>query len=178
MSSSLKDQLLKTGLVDSSRAKQAKKPQPGGSIQQRRKAVPVVNENRAKAQQAQGQAAERDRQLNLRRKEEADKKADAAKFRQVVETNRLARADGDVAYNFQHHNKIRKIHVTEAMRKQIVAGSLAIVKLGGQYEVVPADILQKLPASRAASVVSLNEPHSTDSRDSEADHPVPDDLMW
>ena len=178
MSSSLKDQLLKTGLVDSSRAKQAKKPQPGGSIQQRRKAVPVVNENRAKAQQAQGQAAERDRQLNLRRKEEADKKADAAKFRQLVETNRLARADGDVAYNFQHNDKIRKIHVTEAMRKQIVAGSLAIVKLGGQYEVIPGAVLEKLPASRAGSVVVLNDPQQAETRESEAEHPVPDDLMW
>jgi hypothetical protein len=178
MGSSLKDQLLKTGLVDSNRAKEAKKQKAGGSIQQRRKAAPAMDENRARAQQAREKAAERDRQLNLRRKEDADRKADAAQFRQLVETNRVARENGDVAYNFQHNNKIRKILVTEATRKQIVAGSLAIVKLGSGYEVVPAGILEKIPASRTGSVVLLNDPLQPDNRDSEADHPVPDDLMW
>jgi uncharacterized protein len=177
MASSFKDQLLKAGLVDPGRAKKEKHDKTKNSIQQRRKAAPATQATGSTTER--GQVAERDRQLNLQRKQAADKKALAAQLKQLIETNRLPRGDGEVAYNFTDNNKIQRLFVTAAMHKQITGGSLAIVKLHAQYDVVPTAIADKLRAWDPKSVVLWLDPQqSTGSRDDEADHPVPDDLIW
>ncbi len=180
MGNSLKDQFLKAGLVDANRAKTAKPDRPKNSIQNRRKGSAGVDAAKMAAQQAQAQAIERDRQLNLRNKEAAEKKALAAQLKQLIETNRLPKGEGDVAFQFAHRNKIQRLFVTAAMHKQIVAGSLAIVILGKHYEIVPSDVAEKIRARHDGWVVLYNDPQQTKEhdRDPEADYPVPDDLMW
>ena len=177
MANSFKDQLLKAGLVDPGRIKKEKHEKTRNSIQQRRKASPATPTTAATTEQAQ--AAERDRLLNLQRKLAADKKALAAQLRQLIETNRLPRGDGEVAYNFTDNNKIQRLYVSTGMHKQIAGGSLAIVKLGAQYDVVPAAIAAKIRERDAASVVLWVDPQQgAGGRDDEAEHPVPDDLIW
>lgn len=190
MGNSLKDQFLKAGLVDANRAKAAKPARPKNSIQNRRKGSGAADAAKMAAQQTQAQVAERDRQLNLRRKEAQDKKALAAQLKQLIETNRLPKGEGDVAFQFAHRNKIQRLFVTEAVHKQIVAGSLAIVTLGKHYEIVPSAVAEKIRArtgngsglsnTSAISVVLYNDAQQTKDpdRDAEGDHPVPDDLMW
>jgi hypothetical protein len=176
MASSFKDQLLKAGLVDPGRAKKEKHDKIKNSIQQRRKAPAAAT---AGATTERTQATERDRQLNLQRKQAADKKALAAQLKQLIEANRLPRGDGEVAYNFTDSNKIQRLYVSAAMHKQIAGGGLAIVKLETQYDVVPAAIAQKIRERDAASVVLWLDPQqSAGGRDDEAEHPVPDDLIW
>jgi uncharacterized protein YaiL (DUF2058 family) len=177
MANSFKDQLLKAGLVDRGRVNKEKREKPKNSIQHRRKASPTEQASGATAERAQ--SAERDRQLNLERKQAADKKALAAQLKQLIDANRLPRNDGEVAYNFTDNNKIQRLFVTAAMHKQITGGSLAIVKHDAQYDVVPAAIADKLRERDAASVVLYVDPQqSATGRDDEAEHPVPDDLIW
>ena len=196
MGNSLKDQFLKAGLVDANRAKAAKPARPKNSIQNRRKGSGAADAAKMAAQQTQAQVAERDRQLNLRHKEAQDKKALAAQLKQLIETNRLPKGEGDVAFQFVHRNKIQRLFVTEAIHKQIVAGSLAIATLGKHYEIVPSAVAEKIRArtgngsglclerpganTSAISVVLYNDAQQTKDpdRDAEGDHPVPDDLMW
>jgi uncharacterized protein YaiL (DUF2058 family) len=66
------------------------------------------------------------------------------------------------------------------MREQIASGRLAIVKLGKRYEVVNADIAEKLKVRNAACVVVLNKPDSNrvEQNDPYAGYEIPDDLMW
>lgn len=177
MASSFKDQLLKAGLVDRTRTRQEKPNKPKNSIQQRRKTTPAPPSGGTTPEQAQ--IAERDRQLNLQRKQAADRKALMAQLKQLIETHRLPRNDGDVAYHFTDNKKIQRLFVTSTMHKQIAGGSLAIVKFGGQYDVVPAAIADKLRERNATSVVLQVDPQqAAGGREDEADHPVPDDLMW
>ena len=177
MASSFKDQLLKAGLVDRTRTQQEKPNKPKNSIQQRRKATPAAPSGGTTPEQAQ--VAERDRQLNLQRKQAADRKALTAQLKQLIETHRLPRNDGDVAYHFTDNKKIQRLFVTSAMHKQIAGGSLAIVKLGGQYDVVPVAIADKLRERDATLVVLQVDPQQAPGgREDEADHPVPDDLIW
>ena len=68
MSNSLQNQLLKMGLVDEKKVKQAKKEKHKQAKQQGKKAV-VVDEAKRLAQQVAAQKAERDRELNRQRKE-------------------------------------------------------------------------------------------------------------
>ena len=180
MSNSLKDQFLKVGLVDANRAKAAKPDRPKNSIQNRRKGSAGADAGKMAAQQAQAQAAERDRLLNLRNKETAEKKALVAQLKQLIETHRLPKGEGEIPYQFVHRNKIQRLFVSADLHKQIVAGSLAIVICGKHYEIVPSAVAEKIRIRNDSWVVLYNDPQQTkdQGRDAEGDHPVPDDLMW
>lgn len=177
---SLKDQLVKTGLVDSNRAKQAGQKKPKQGIQARRKAAPAVDEGRARAERQRAEAAERNRQLNQRRQAEADRKAAAAQLKQLIKTHALPKDDGDVAFNFTDRNAIQRVYVTPAVHKQLVNGAVAIVRVSDRYRLVPAAIVARIRERDPAWVVLYNDPDQPKTADqqAEADHPVPDDLMW
>jgi uncharacterized protein YaiL (DUF2058 family) len=66
------------------------------------------------------------------------------------------------------------------MREKLTQGQLAIVKLGREYEVVPADVAEKIRVRNEASVIVLNEPNVNvvNQEDPYADYQVPDDLTW
>jgi len=66
------------------------------------------------------------------------------------------------------------------MREQIISGRLAIVKFGQYYEVVSAEVAEKIKSRLAASVIVLNDsaPVAENKDDPYAGYEVPDDLMW
>ena len=116
--SSLQDQLLKAGIVDKKKAKKIKQEQrkearsrPKGQVQ--------VDENREQAERALAEKAQRDRQLNKRQQEEAEKKAIQAQIIQLIKMNRVNRKQGDVAYQFSDGTK--SLHPARKSARQIVA---------------------------------------------------------
>ena len=176
----LQEQLLKSGLVSAAQAKSAKSDKRKQTQQQRKNNVEVVDEAKELAQKALAEKIERDRELNLLRKQQEDQKQLAAQVKQLIELNRQPRDDQGLAYNFTDNNKIKKLYVSEAMREQIAQGRLAIVKLGQQYEVVSAEVAGKIKARDEASVIVFNEQNkeAVDVEDAYAAYQVPDDLMW
>ena len=177
---SLQDQLLKAGLADEKKLKahqkekkKQRKQQPKGAIQQ--------DETKLRAQQAREEKAERDRQLNQKRNEEARRKAIAAQIRQLVESNRLDRACCDTDYQFVHGKKIKKILVDHTMTDQLSRGRLAVVFVDERYEVVPEPVARKIMERDEAAVVVLHEraqQADQDEGDPYAGYEIPDDLMW
>lgn len=176
----LQEQLLKSGLVSAAQAKSAKSDKRKQTQQQRKNNVEVVDKAKELAQKAQAEKIERDRELNLLRKQQEDQKQIAAQVKQLIELNRQPRDDEGLAYNFTDNNKIKRLYVSEAMREQIAQGRLAIVKLGQQYEVVSAEVAGKIKARDEASVIVFNEQNkeAVDVEDAYAAYQVPDDLMW
>ena len=63
--------------------------------------------------------AERDRLLNLQRKEEQEKKAIVAQIKQLIESNKIDRKEADVAYQFTDDKKIKKLYVNGIITKSI-----------------------------------------------------------
>lgn len=178
MGNSLQNQLLKMGLVDEKRVKQAKKEKRKQVKQQGKKAV-VADEASRLAQQVAAEKAERDRELNRQRKEEAERKALAAQVRQLIEVNRLPREGGEIAYNFSDDNKVKRLYVNEQMQRQLGLGRLAIVRLDDQYELVPAAVAEKIRQRDESCVILCNHPDQhSDEEDPYADYQIPDDLMW
>lgn len=171
---SLKDQLMKAGLADAKKARKAEH-------EKRQQAKDPQAESASQlAQQALAEKAERDRELNRKREEEKARLALAAQVRQLVETQRISRQGGDVAYQFVDSSKIKKLHVTPAQQDQLVRGQIAIVRHGDSHELVPAVVAEKIRSRDAAAVVLLNT--RTTSAEAEddpyADYKIPDDLMW
>ncbi|NOU20936.1 MAG: DUF2058 family protein, partial [Methyloglobulus sp.] len=78
------------------------------------------------------------------------------------------------------NNKVKALYVSKTMREQISQGRLAVVKLAQQYEVVSAEVAEKIKLRDEASVIVFNNPvPSHDNKeDPYANYQVPDDLTW
>jgi uncharacterized protein YaiL (DUF2058 family) len=122
--------------------------------------------------------AEKDRQLEAERHRQQREREIVAQIRQLIETHRLDRARGEVAYQFVQDKKIKKLHVTEPQRDQLARGQIAIVALGEGHELVPTTVAEKIRQRDEAAVVLLNDRNVQDEDDPYADYPIPDDLMW
>ncbi len=181
---SLQDQLLKAGLVDTKKAKQATKDKRKETNLARRSNEVQVDEVKLSAEQARQQKVERDRELNRQRDQELQQKAIAAQIRQLIENHRQskgARAGSEqgVDYNFSHGKHIKKIRVGEREQEQLVRGILAIVALGEGYELVPRIVADKIAQRDPQAVILANtNAVQLDDDDPYKDYVIPDDLMW
>lgn len=179
MATSLQDQLLKAGLVDQKKVKQANKDKRKNAKQQRHSKTAVVDDSKQAAQQALKDKAARDREQNAKRNQEAERKAIIAQIKQLIELNRITREGGETAYNFVDNKKVKKIYVTDVLHGQLSRGQLAVVTLNGQYELVPAPVAQKIADRDVSFVISLHDASQHDDEEDEyADYKIPDDLMW
>lgn len=187
MSMSLREQLLKAGLVTEKQARQAEKQQYQPSKQKRSKKAPPPELTPA-AKQAQAAKAARDQELNRRQQEKAAAKARIAELKQLIEQHRLPRVETDDFYNFIVDGKIRRIAVDGPLRERLVRGELAIVRCDGHYDLVPRPALDRIRERDPAAVVHLVEraepsgaggtAGASDPEDPYKDFVVPDDLTW
>jgi uncharacterized protein YaiL (DUF2058 family) len=177
--SSLQEQLLKSGVIDKKKAKNIaqekrnqKKKTPKGQTQ--------LGEATEKAIANREEKVARDRELSRQLNEKAERKAVAAQIKQLIEVNRVDRNDGEVAYQFTDGKKIHTIHVTALLQTQLSNGLIAIVKLGDRYELVPAQVAEKIAQRDETKIILQNQAsnNSGDEDDSYADYRIPDDLMW
>lgn len=179
---SLQDQLLKAGLIDAKKAKQANKEKRKETNVARRSNEEKVDEIKQSAEQARAEKAERDRVLNRQRDEELKQKAIAAQIKQLIENHRQAKGAGerDVEYNFTDGKLIKKIRVSKTVREQIVRGVLAVVRLGEGYELVPRIVADKIAQrdQNAVIVANTKSAQQLDEDDPYKDYVIPDDLMW
>ncbi|MFO7593791.1 MAG: DUF2058 domain-containing protein [Pseudomonadota bacterium] len=178
---SLQDQLLKAGLVDKKQANKAKQSKQKQAKLKRKNKVETVDEAKLAAEKAHAEKVERDRQLNLQRKEEAEQRAITAQIRQLIEMNRQEKGAGDIAYNFTDGSKVTHIYVDERQQRQLSNGHLAIVRLDDMYEIVPTTVSEKIAMRDESYLVYCNrgkEETVVDEDDPYAEFEVPDDLMW
>ncbi len=186
---SLQDQLLKAGLVDEKKAKQAKKDQRKQKKVAKKNNQSLESDAAKAAKQAAADKAENSRQLNKQKEAEAEKKAIAAQIKQLIQMNKLNRHRADIAYNFQFDGKFKKIYVMTDQQNLLSRGKLAIVHLQDtteeSFEVVPTPIAEKIAERDAANVILIHENNAEQSanetseeEDWYADYEIPDDLMW
>jgi hypothetical protein len=181
MSMSLREQLLKAGLVTEKQAKQADRQQRQQQRQQPKpgKGAPPAKPAAA-AHQAQAAKAARDQELNRRQQEKAAAKARSAQVRQLVEQCRVPRVESDDYYNFVDGTKIRRIAVDANLRRRLLQGDLLIVRCEGSYDLVPADAAARIRERDESAVLPLaaGQPAEPAHDDPYRDYVVPDDLTW
>ncbi|MBK1724476.1 DUF2058 family protein [Thiocystis violacea] len=179
MGNSLQEQLLKAGLVDEQKLKQARSSKRKQTKQTGKRISPEEQQARQAAQRAQAEKAARDRELNRQRQEEATLRAAENEVRQLIHKHRVVRDGGDLAYNFTDGNALKRIYVNKEQHAKLVAGNLAIVRQDTFYEVIPAEIAERVRARDASLILVLNQAtERTDGDDPYADYQVPDDLIW
>jgi hypothetical protein len=175
---SLRDQLLKAGLVTEKQARQAEQQQRHQQQKAPRKAPPP--ELTPAAKQALAAKAARDQELNRRQQEKAAQKARTAQVRQLIEQNRVPRVDSDDYFNFQDGPKIRRIPVDATLRRRILQGDLVIARCEGHYDLVPKEAADRIRERDERAIVTLPASDATESREDDPykDFVVPDDLTW
>ena len=153
MGNPLQEQLLKAGLASKKQAKKAEH-EKRISRKQNNGAPPAVSNAVREEQAAQ---AQRNRELNLQRAEETRLKEQKAQVKQLIETNRLPQDGRGEPYHFAEQNKIKRIFVSEEMGDQLSRGQLAIVRLGTNYEVVPAKVARQIAERDKEAVIVFHE---------------------
>ncbi|WP_017937638.1 DUF2058 domain-containing protein [Zestomonas thermotolerans] len=179
MSMSLRDQLLKAGLVNEKQVKQAEKQKQKQQRLEKKGQAEADKSSKLAAQKALAEKAARDQELNRLQQEKAQKKAEAAQIKQLIERSRLPKLNTEDYYNFVDDKKVKRLSVNDMMRDKLSRGSLAIVRHAGGYEVIPREAALKIQQRDPARIVLLNTPsQAPDPDDPYAAYQIPDDLMW
>jgi uncharacterized protein YaiL (DUF2058 family) len=185
MGDSLRDQLLKAGLVTQSQAARVEQESQRKQHRQKKGGAkaesPEARAKRQKAAAAQAAKATRDRELNQARQEKAAARARAAEIRQLVDRHRLPPLEGEGLeyFNFVTFRKIRRIAVNDERREKLRKGELSIVWFEGRTAMVPADVAAKIRERDEQAVIAYQEgPEEVDENDPYKDYVVPDDLVW
>lgn len=180
MGNSLGDQFLKAGLVSKEKVNKAKKARYKKQKAARQDGQTAASETTEAARKAASDKAARDRELNLKRKQAADRKAQQAQTRQLIERNLVPIEAGDLAHHFQDGKLVKTLYLTSGLHDRLRRGLLVIVRHEGAYELVPADVAEKIRERDADSIIGTQAEPSPSGADKDpyADFKVPDDLMW
>ncbi|MEX6500960.1 DUF2058 domain-containing protein [Pseudomonas zhanjiangensis] len=179
MALSLREQLLKAGLVNEKQAKQVSKEKQKQKRLEHKGQAEKDESQKLVAQQAMAEKLARDQELNRQQQEKAEQKARAAQIKQLIEVSRLPKLTTEDYYNFVDDKKVKRLSVNKLMRDKLSSGSLAIVRHGGGYEVIPREAALKIQQRDERRIVLLNTPtEAPDADDPYAAYQVPDDLMW
>ncbi len=176
MAKSLQDQLLNMGVASE---KQAKKIKADKRKQKKQQQKNSVDEKQNTVKQAALAKAEKDKQLNKLKQQQAEQKAKAAQIKQLIDANKMLMGDEQIAYHFAVNNKIKTVYVNDSIKAQLTEGKLAIVACDTGYQVVNLEIAEKIKSRDSDSVFVQDQSEKTTSEnDDYKDFEIPDDLMW
>ena len=177
MSNSLQDQLFKAGLASKKQSVRAKKARNTKEKQQR-KGVEVVDEAAALVAKSDAEKVAKDKRLNQQRDAAAHAKAIQAQIVELVSLNKISER-GDTEFRYNHGGKIKTIAVQSDTRDLLIKGTLNIVSVNQQHNIVPKAVAAKIAERDTNAIVLANQNTQSDEEDDEyADYKVPDDLMW
>ena len=179
MSNPFQEQLLKAGLVSKQQVQQVNKEKQKKKKQQKSK-KPVIDEAALRAQKTAQAKAQRDRELNEKKQQQARARAVSAEINQLILDHMIKRDDScELVYNFEHDRKVKRIYINQQMKQQLIDGTLALARIDGRYELVPLSVAEKIKQRNEKRVITFEpEDKRPDEDDPYADYQVPDDLIW
>ncbi|HET7662661.1 MAG TPA: DUF2058 family protein [Rhodanobacteraceae bacterium] len=174
MADSLREQLLKSGIVKQTR-KNKQASRKGGQHKPAATRTSSAEMDLAKAYAIRAKAESTERK---RAKAEAEAEARARKERklrlqQLLQGKALNKAEAERPRHFEYGGKIRRVYVDDAQWKALNDGRLGVVQSGGSYVLVSREIIDRVQAFAPDHVALLVDPEAV-----EADDGVPDDLVW
>lgn len=171
---SLRDELLKAGLVSADKIKKLE-TDTRNQQHQHKKNRTLGAEEKARQAEARRRAdadairkREQDQRLNQKREAEKQRREQAARARQLIDGHRLNEAEAEDRYNFQDGRFVRSVRVTAAQRKALVRGQLAIVQGDrGEFDfaLIPRETALKLAEIVPERVLLLYSENSGEEED-------------
>lgn len=184
MGESLRDQLLKSGLVkqvreekrgNEGKGRPAGKPHShAGHPPAARRSQEDIDLAKAYAIRAQAEASERKRAQQEAEEQARLRRERKQKIQQLLEGKALNKAETELVRNFEYGGKIRRVHVDAAQLAALNAGELGVVQQAGRYLLVTREIAERVRAIDEHLLALLVDPEAARSDDDG----VPDDLVW
>lgn len=182
--SSIRDQLLKAGLVTEEQVKQAEaKPKPRPNKNNKSAAGHSKNKKNQNTKAVPKKTAVKKRELTdlelfYKERETKDKaekleqekqrkeatrirKEKRAKIGLLIKTNLLNDDAAENRYNFVVGSSVKYLFVTEAQQTQLSNGELAIVFLGEKRCLIPTEIGKQILAIEPSRIVIISEPEES-----------------
>ncbi len=190
MSNSLRDQLLKQGLVSKEQAKQAEKQaklkaHQGQKTQSKKQKAnkEIVDKESISylAAKAREEEITRAKELNRQKEIEREHKALWSQVRDIIDCQHVNDPDAEGAYYFLEDKWVRKIEVTLKQRQLLASAELAITAIDEKYYLVPAAVAEKVQTRVPEVVVCFHQPTKAGIIEQDktyAAYPIPDDLIW
>ncbi len=181
---SLQEQLMKAGLATKQDARNAKAEKRKKQKQKKKKGTVEISELELQVQQAKAEKAQKDKALNRERQQEAQRKADIAKVKQMIKQHGLVDIAGEQSFRFTYDNKVKEIVVDERARDALLAGKLGVCVLDDDFYLLADETVRRISAIDDSVVAYLYELKEDEtSQELEEDDPyaayqIPDDLMW
>lgn len=194
MANSLRDQLLKAGLVTEKQVEQANQPKPRPPRQAPTKHQPAPPDNRqprtakppqpkenkaprpapkeksdlAQFYEARAQTEREERQQAEQRQREiaARRKQTREQVATLINGNLRNVDDAEIRYNFVVGDNIKYLYVTEQQQQDLADGALAITFLGGKRCLIPLETAQQILALDPDKLVVINTPDAVDASNS------------
>lgn len=174
MADSLREQLLKSGIVKQTRKSKPPRRKDGQrKPATAKKASADIDLARAYAMRARTEAEERKR---ARAEAEAEARARKERKRRLHETlqgKALNKPEAERVRHFEYGDKIRRVYVDDAQWVALNEGRLGVVQSSGRYVLVTREVAEQVQAFAPGQVALLVDP---DARN--ADDGIPDDLVW
>lgn len=171
MGESLRDQLLKSGLVKQLREdKQVRRESREPRKRARSEEIDLGKAYALRAQAEKQEQARLEREAAERARERKERKR---KLQALLEGKAVNRGDAELLRHFSYGDKIRRVHVDAEQLRALNAGELGVVQHNGRYLVVARAVAQEVQAIAPEALALLVEPGAGD-----ADDGVPDDLVW
>ncbi|MFT5897181.1 MAG: hypothetical protein ACI8VW_004066 [bacterium] len=174
MSDSLRDQLLQAGFKKPAKEPAKKKPN-------HRQAKPRQSQHGQSSRQQTNKPTAQEPQKSPKAIADtaaAERKAIKDKIKTLIEEVQVKEFAGEVVYRFILQNRIRELHVAEAIRTQLVEGSLTITRLNGTTRLVPSAVVIEIQALNPNWAIVSSTSVTSDTEDGYDDFPVPDDIIW
>ncbi len=188
MNNSLRDQLLKTGIVSKEQAKKAENQAKAKTHNQQKekrkkkksKTSKVVDTESTAYQAAKAREEEVNRAQELNRQKEAERQQRAlqSQVRDIINQHQVNDPKAGIVYNFVENKAVKKIYVNAKQQQQLGNGYLAITVLDKSYYLVPTSVVASLLERMPETVVCFTKDEPPAEDDPYKDYQVPDDLMW
>ena len=178
---SLQDQLLKSGLINKQKAKQAQTEKRRKAKQKKKKGAVEVSALQAAVNQQKEQQKQQDLDKNRETQAQLDARSAHGKLIQMIAQHCEKNYQGEVDYHFTFENKVKRIAINDKTQQGLVNGSLAICVLNEEFYLINKEATAKLSEIDASVLVSLHEKVATsdiEEDDPYAEFAIPDDLMW
>jgi len=178
---SLQDQLMKSGLINKQKAKQAQTEKRRKAKQKKKKGSVEITEAQREIDLQKECQKQQDLEKNQAIQAALDERAAHGKLIQMIAQHCEKDYQGEIDYHFTYDNKVKRIAINDSTQQRLVNGSLAICVLNEEFYLINKEATEKLAEIDSSVLVALHEKVDVDSIDEDdpyAEFAIPDDLIW
>jgi len=178
---SLQEQLMKSGLINKQKAKQAQTEKRRKAKQKKKKGSVEVSDLQVVIDQQKSVLKEQDLDKNRQTQADLDARSAHGKLIQMIAQHCEKNYQGEVDYHFTYDSIVKRIAINEKTQQGLINGLLAICVLNDQFYLINKEAVAKLTEIDASVLVALHEKvqlSELEEDDPYAEFAVPDDLVW